>query len=143
MKLNDTICLPCQLKEHYKEPMNKILIAWFKDSFPIKMTEWPRFTQKQDCLLIKNINSFDHGTYKCSAYNRLGSKSVLRVLNVADRLPVSLPPVLPTLKPPPRQTVIPNFFSGTYLRFTFDFFSSQIFLRIIYFVQSFYTFYSF
>ena len=99
VKLNQTICLPCQLEVKYQKLADRILIAWFKDGYLIRP---PRYFYDPDkgCLLIKGINSYDHGTFKCSAHNRLGHVEAFRVLNVIDRLPVSIPPNLPTLNPP-------------------------------------------
>jgi len=101
VKLNETICLPCQLEIKYQKLADRILIAWFKDGYLIRR-EGSRYIHdpQKGCLLIDRINSYDHGTYKCSAHNRLGHVDAYRVLNVIDRLPVSIPPNLPTLNPP-------------------------------------------
>lgn len=97
VKRDETICLPCQLERRYTEPKNKILTAWEKDGSTIKPVNL-HYTRENDCLRIRNITSYDHGVYKCNAYNRLGISSAVRILIVTDRLPVSIPPVLPTVK---------------------------------------------
>lgn len=114
VKRGETICLPCQLKSQYSG-LDVIYSIWYKDGNLIKTQSgaWPRFTAKPDCLSIRDVDSFDHGSYSCVAQSQHGSANATRVLNVIDRLPGSLPPILPTMRP--RKTLIPYILSGMFL----------------------------
>ena len=117
VKRGDTICLPCELKSQYSGH-DVIYRIWYKDGNLIKMQSgaWPRFTSKPNCLSITDVDSFDHGSYSCVAQSQHGSTNATRVLNVIDRLPGSLPPILPTMKP--LKTLIPYLIGG--MRFVFN-----------------------
>ena len=88
VKLNDTVCLPCRFETQY-ERQYVILSYWEKNGTPV--LNWPRFTQKKDCLEIRGIRSVDHGQYACVAANKLGTTRATRILTVVDRDPRTIP----------------------------------------------------